>query len=673
MADKPLKANIVSGFAYGYRNREDVSTLKPEVLVSGSQNVLTTVTKRVASRNGYALDGQRDSTQLGKGVYGSFDWDLHIGESRNFRVGLNTTGTNGQLQFRYVASAGDKYLTNTFTEGQVYWITIKDDMPEQVPDFCPFWDFNNELKDLLLFVNGTSNIFMWGGGVATVKAVTANTIQGNFKTGVSWASAGFLSTATYERKVVINGTTYTYTGGEGTDTLTGVTPSPAAEPLQSVVFQKVYTKANGAITGLPATFKNTLIENLNNQIYVSASDNQSVYVSKVNDWTNFSYSTPRLVGEGAVLTLDGVPTCLQQQGSNMFISAGKKWWYETEFVLGSDTSTEALNIIPRKTTELQAAQSQSLTTKIKNLIAFVSFERQVNTFGISANFFTDPQVSDISQSIVNDMNGYDFTGGQVVYHKKFIYVSLPVEGKVLVYNMTLDTTDGLVDEGTHYWEAPMIMPVGRFSIIDGDLYGHDTGKLNTYKMFVGYNDDGYPIKAVAKFAYNTYNDRQATKSSNELYVEGYKPQSTTLYGTLTRDINGSGWQAKWGNLPSRCLITPSDDASIGKESLGKTPIGGSSIFLELPPKFRLVETFPRQPFFEEQVGFWSEGVDQHWELVAYSTNAEVTKEGQNSIRDPNQDIDNTSTMSDVAVLMSGGTDEAIEMSDSEEVIELSGS
>lgn len=49
--------NEKSGTMEGYRNREDISTLPPNTLVSGSHDVLTNVFGRVYSRAGYTLDG----------------------------------------------------------------------------------------------------------------------------------------------------------------------------------------------------------------------------------------------------------------------------------------------------------------------------------------------------------------------------------------------------------------------------------------------------------------------------------------------------------------------------------------------------------------------------------------------------------------------------------------
>jgi hypothetical protein len=634
-ANDALAAGLRSGFTLGYRNREDVTVLPPNVLVSGSKNVLTNTFKRIGNRKGYSLDGQRDSAST-DGVYGSFDWLTHIGTERNLRVGGNTTGTNGTLQFRYVATAGDKYLTNTFTEGQVYWIDLKTSVGSTF-SACRFWDFTNELKDLMLYVDGTSNIFMWSGGVTTLKSRTANTLTLN--SSGTWESNGFLGTATYHRKVMINGTEYTYTGGSSTDTLTGVTPDPSAEALNSVVFQSVYTKTDATITGIPAAFKNHIIENLNNQIYLSASDNTSVYISQANSFVSFSFTTPlRVVGEGALLTFDAVPTAMRQQTDTMFVSAGQDYWYAIEFTLDSTNAKEAVSIVPLKTTRRQAARSQDLAAKIKNKIAFVSFETQINTLGVSENFYSDPQVTDLSYPIVNDVNSYDFTGGSVAYFRKFLFVTAPAEGKMLIYNMTQDVTDGGVDaSSSHYWEAPQDIPVGCLSVIGGELYGHDWQTFNTFKLFDGYNDDGHSYTATALFAYDSHGDRTATKSSNELFIEGYKTQSTKLTAYLRRNLNGQVAKWSWRLLPNRCIIPPTDDASIGKSPIGESPIGTTSSTTDpvaTPPKFRLVQTFAKEPYYEEQVGFSSSGIDHRWEIVSFATNADLTTENQSQLYDP---------------------------------------
>lgn len=632
MANDALAANLRKDFAYGYRNREDVATLAPNVLVSGSKNVLTNTYKRVGNRRGYTLDGQRGTANTGYGIYGSYDWRSHLGYERILRAGGNSSGTNGAVQFRYVASAGEKYKTNTFTAGQVYWVDIYNTAGSTF-NACRFWEFTNEQLDMILWVDGTSNIFMWTGGVATVASTTVDTIT---KSGTgTWATSGFLTGATYSRKVTINGNEYSYTGGAGTDTLTGVTPDPRGEPNNSLAVQTVVVFPNSGITAIPAAFKNTLISNLNNQIYLTASNDNSVYVSQVNSFVNFSFASPRVTGTGAIITLDGVPSAMQQQSDSMFISAGRDYWYYIKFALSDTGTNETLSILPIKTTAGQAAKTQGLTTKIKNLITFVSNEPQVNTLGIVENYFDDAQVEDISFPIVHDIEGADFTNGQILYHQKYVYLTAPNDGVTYIYNMTNDVVDPTITAAdSHYWEAPQTFPIARMSIIGGELYGHSYNDVNTFKLFDGYSDDGKPYKSLALFAYDNYGDRTATKSSNELFIEGYKSQTTELTAYLRRNLNGPVAKWTWGILPSANIVPIVDDASIGKISIGKVPIGGSLESISDTPKFRLVQTFNRTPFFEEQPGFGTEGVGQWWEIVSFSTNATNTTEGQASIYDP---------------------------------------
>lgn len=716
MAKDALSANLRQGYP-GYRNREDVATINPNVMVVGSKNVLTNTYKRVGSRKGYTLDGQRSAPNSGSGIYGSFDWNTHIGTERNLRVGFNTDGTNGKVQFRHVASDGDKYKSNTFSEGDVYWIDLYE---EAGPSFnaCRFWEFSNELKDLALWVDGTSNIFMWSGALSnvvdtswatgcvrtivatptaggtgyvvndvltlttggtgcTVKVlaiggsgdVTAVQLltpgsgysagAGNATTGGSGTlctievtavaqgfiklnapngagAKGFLSSGYYSQAVMINGTSYSYTTLNN-EYLIGIGSDPTAEPVNSIVFQTVVVKSNADMTGIPATFKNYIIENLNNQIYLSASDNNSVYISNANSYLAYGFSSPRKPGEGAILTLDGVPTCLRPQSDSMYISAGKNYWYVTKLQPSGDNLNELVTVVPIKTTANQSAMSQGLSTKIKNLIAFVSYETQINTLGISANYYNEPQVEDLSFPIVHDVQSLDFTDGHVMYFQKYIIITVPKEGKMLIYNMTDDSVENGAQVG-HYWEAPQTLPFGRLSIIGGELYGHAYNESNTFKLFSGLSDDGKPYKCVALFAYDTYGDRASTKSSQQLFIEGYKTLDTKLSAMLRRGVNGPLASWTFRTLPSRNIIPVVDDISIGKAPIGKSPIGGTLDELDLttPPKFRLIQTYNRTPFFEEQVGFSSEGTGQWWEIVSHSTDATNTTENQSSIKDPNE-------------------------------------
>lgn len=693
----------ISNYSKGYRNREDKTNLLPGVLVVGSQNVLTTTEERVGSRKGFTLDGGAETAIAP--ILASYDWDMHIGQERHVKAGFMTTASNGKLKYRYVDSSD-----------VVTWRDLMTSLTSVAFNFTTFWDFDTEKKDFLLFVDGSTNVYEWTGGITTFASATASTIT---KEGTAfWAEENFYNlnnalggsttqfditnTAgttfryTYDgtgtnpnitaallpigmtvyiaaqnfnaanngvftvtgsaanyfeitnaagvaennvtigtgfinyfvNQIVIGGITYSYNGGGGTTTLTGVTPDPTlgGHVAGDIIHQKVKTMPNAGIASLPPTFANAIIGNLRNQIYIGSLTDRSVYVSQVNDYKSFAFTSPtRVVGEGAILTLDGVPTGFIPQENKMTISAGKDQWYETKFTLSADLTDEDFAVDRLKTASRQAAQSQAAISKIKNDIVFVSFEPTLNTLGRVKNVVLTQQAEDISNSIKNDFDNYDFTDCSVAYHRDFIYVAVPAENTVRIYNIV-----------NGFWEAPQIMPISRFAVIDGELYGHSYQVGETYKLFDGYNDNGNPIDARAVFSYNNYGTRTMKKGVNEAYAEGYISSNTQLTMGKTYEIDGCATNTSFilpNEQPYVCAY--SSDASLGKVSLGKNPLGSSLQQLDpssLPPKFRWIRTFPKVYFYEEQISFSSNGIDQRWELLAFGSKILPAGDQNNNIK-----------------------------------------
>lgn len=613
--------SIVSSFPYGYRNREDITNLPAGVLIVGSQNVLTDVSGRVGITKGYTLDGS-SSTTLAP-ILASYDYQMHTGETRHLRAGfLTSAGNDGKLQYRYVAS-----------DGTVTWRDLMTSLTSVSFNFTDYWN-NTDFESNLLFVNGTSNIYSWTGGITTYASSTVNTIT---KQGTeTWGELGFSPTGS----VVINGITYAYTGGTGTTTLTGVTPDPTGggHVAGDIVHQAVVTTANSSMTGIPSTLANSLITTLKNQVYVGSLVNNQVYVSKVNNYTNYSFTSPvRIVGEGAILTLDGTPTAFIPQENTVYISAGTDQWYEVTFTLSSDLQSEALTVSRLKTSSQQATQSQALTSKIRNNIVFVSNEPVISSFGRITDVVLTPQVSDLSFSIINDMVNYDFTDGCIFYWRNYALVAIPKNSVIRIYNMTnpQDVNASDVANPKYYWEAPLTIPISRFSIIDGDLYGHSYLTSESYKMFTGYNFNSHPIDARAVFSYQQFDKIADTKSQNEFYVEGYISSNCTLTTGFNYELDGFAGQTSYDleGTDTQVIQIQNSNASLGKTSLGKNPLGGDIAQTDaLPPKFRVIWTFPRIPYFEFSPSFSSVGTDFNWSILRFGPQASLTTEGQNNIK-----------------------------------------
>lgn len=625
-ANKVHEFSLITGenfCKYGYRNREDITSLPPGVMVIGSYNILTNTSNRIGVTKGYTLDGQSNSTITP--ITSSYDFTKLLSNDTHVRsYGIN-------LQFRYVHPVTSVVSWVTFFTG----LTVGNDV-----NYSQYWD-SAQLSTVLLFVNGNSNIYRWSGAVASFASATTNTIT---KSGAStWAQAGFDATT---GDIIINGVAYAYTGGTGTTTLTGVSPDPTlgGYAVGTAITQKVGVTATTPIAG----YNNDLIANLSNQIFIGSKTSAIIYTSKVNDYTNYAQSSPRLVGEGNSATIAGYPTAFVNQENHIYVSGGKDLWYETQFdqttTSISDGATptpgaittiyETLTYQQLKTTELQAAQSQAAVTKIKNDIVFLSFEPIINSLGRVENVVLTPQVTDLSYPIVNDMDRYDWEFSSMIYYRQYLYVSVPRESLIRVYNMT--------NPEAPYWEAPLTFPIARFSIINDELYGHGFSVPETYKLFDGYMFNGNPIPAAVYFSYNQYGTRTYPKDFNLFYLEGYITSNCVLNYGMNFDIDGCQTQRNYdlaGTLrPQVCSILP--DASLGKESLGKRPLSGftipgntaTSTETGLPPKFRGIKQMSKFPFYELQVFFESLGSDQQWELIGFGPNVGPATEGNNSIQ-----------------------------------------
>ena len=138
---------LVSKFK-GYHAREDPTMLTPDVLVSPSQNVLIKTSGRIASVQGYTLDGAASST-ADSGILSNFDFTTFKGDVRNLRAGfLTTAGNDGKLQYRYLTGAG-----TTLSPYVVNWVDLKTGLTNVRLSYTEYWD-NSALVKLCLFVDG---------------------------------------------------------------------------------------------------------------------------------------------------------------------------------------------------------------------------------------------------------------------------------------------------------------------------------------------------------------------------------------------------------------------------------------------------------------------------------------------------------------------------------------
>ena len=488
---------------------------------------------------------------------------------------------------------------------------------------------------------GAQNFNAANNGLFVVTGVGANYFEVTNASGVVQSNAtigtGYVY-ARFKNVLIIGGVAYGYTGGVATNTLTGVTPDASAIAVGSVVAQGVITTNLSAMTGITATFEAGLIRTMNNQIFLGSLTSSVMWLSAVNSYTNYSSSATRQIGEGGSLILDQNLVAFIVQGSQespeMWVSAGKDIWYKitfTDLVSVVGPSGQTLGAVPIKSGRQQGAKSQAMVSNMKNNVICVSNEPTIDLMGLMENFFTQIQTSNISDAIKLDVDGYDFTNGSIFYFRNFIYVAVPEEGLVLIYNLD-----------TEAWQPPQLLPISRFYIVDGELYGHSYQTSESYKLFTGYADrvypgfSGHPIQAIWKFSYQNYGMRDRYKSADYLYIEGYINENTTLTAQITYELDGCATVKTFevdGDDNTIVCIVPSL-GSLGKQAFGKQKLGGSmaTSIQGLPPKVRVEKSFNNTDFFECSISFSVFGTDNRFELLAFGLNARPSTQEPVKIR-----------------------------------------
>ena len=592
-----MKYDTVEEFR-GYTTKPDVTNTDKRFLTDGSFNVLVNDGEKLQGRNGYEVVGQSSKDRYA--IESAFTWKTSSGDEIPLR------GTNNSLQFLYDST----------------WTTLVDSLPTARFGFpesseSGWWD-NSEGIDILPFVAKDSNIYSWSGCIAVVSAVTSNTITIDSHT--TWAEARLVgSTGT----VIVDGDEYAYTGVSGAQ-LTGVTPDPSAAGVGDgdVIFQKITTNSNKPGSGLT----NDIIDIIQNQVVVGDNSSREIYFSTNTDFTDYStISTPREPGESTILTLDNTPVAFAVQENTLYVSAGKSDWYEVIFDLQSISTTfiENISVKKLKNAPLQAAKEKDLVAHIKNSVVFISGEPTLDTLGRVENINT-PQSMPLSDPIKPSFDSYDFTGGDIIYYKNQIFIAVPQESLVLIY----DLNNG-------WWQPPQKMPIAKFSIVEGKLYGHSKEVQETYELFKKdvYADAGNIIDMQAVFAYRNFGDRHQKKQFDEYMIEGYISPQTNLTLTLEYEYEGSQGEKEFtitGN-DEAILFGKGAEGGLGSLPLGSATLGSSKETPSDLKKFRQVNGTRPLDFFEMRAIFSTSSDDAQFEIISHGPQVSYSPIQNNSI------------------------------------------
>lgn len=639
----------------GYNSAGDKTSLKPGTLIRGSKNVYKKLTGTIASRPGIKRRGTLDTTNAG--VNSSFEWNTSVGTERPLRV------CNGKLQVESNIADGvnlvwyDLFETSTLNSPAATYSRFV---------FDTWWD-NDEKTDRLIMVRGDDNILHWSGGIALIDSVTSTTItkQGS----ETWAELGFATQISGEKKIIIGGIEYTYTGGESTTTLTGVTASsgdPSTNGVASgdVAIQSVMVSATVPV----ANYKADFIKVIGNQAWVGSYSSKVVWISAdataggTLGFLKFTQSGTLVTGDPDAIVLDNLAKGIGVQDNYVIIFAGDSDMMvvvpndplpitQAATLLSGGTERAVIQRIEKKRLgALSSCLGHEFIDNLGGNLIWLDQKNRLRALGTFANVDSIKPVS-LSVAVQNELTEDDFIGGHIKVitdnDGDTVYITAPNNARDWMYQIreTVNESGQVITE--RLWQPPQIRGISRFAVISGAIYGHSNVNPQIYQIWDteqwfddGASNEEIPYTCVARFAYQQHGRRQGREFFDMIYFEGYMLQGTELLCNVYYDYQGaSGTRAVTisNDTDLATFFTGINPSSLGDSSLGDNPLGDGIIeeanSQNTVPKFRAITNISNpKNFFEYSLEVYSLNVDARWELLVLGANVKLAPENATFLR-----------------------------------------
>lgn len=618
----------------GYVSSKDPTNVSPQVLVQGSQNCYKKINGNISVRPGLKRYGEADAAV--SGVASSDEWYNSLGRTYPFRVVEPTpAGSDGKLQ-----------VMSTIVDGVTpIWYDLQTGLTDtQTRYVFDAWWSNSDKKDLWYWCRGENNLFRWSGGLTAVNSQAGGGSTLTLTTGtMTWAQFGFNTSV--EKNFTINGspTLYTYTGGESTDTLTGITPALPAITQGTVILQGVATVTNPWGS---TVFLCDFVKTIGNQVYCGSYTSRLVYISSAVQFDDYTIPSPPVSGSPDLLTLDNNGKGISVRQGNAHISAGLSDWYIVTFqdIAVGATVTRQTVVEKQETAALGAALAHEFIDTVGDDIVYLSQGHQLLNYGTFRNINT-AKFPSLSQEIDTELSAETFIGnglvGQVKAIGDFVYITSPVSGKTYLKQTreALDVTGNIVAE--RLWHPPQVWNATRIALINGVEYVHSNANPQLYQIWnTGqYHDDSptndaVPYDVSMNMSYRQHGRRQGFLVFDKVYIEGYVMTNSQIglkVRQLYRDPNPQVVVlSDLTNPPAE--FPPEDVETVGGSLVGEVPIGGGYSEITQMPKFRVVADITLVNAFEYQLEIYSNTADSAWEIIALGSNATQSTQSATYIR-----------------------------------------
>lgn len=343
----------------------------------------------------------------------------------------------------------------------------------------------------------------------------------------------------------------------------------------------------------------------------------SYFVSKVNTPTDFTFSAPRVAGEGDIVSTpygggDITDVVAQEDAAYIF----KKNYIES--VSYSQDANDLATRVPLK----QGAGSVGKVIKGSDDVYFFTEDNKFTSIGRVKTKDIKPQTENIGYRIKRFLDVCDLSSlGRGIEYNDKIYTPLKSDENqsynniVLVYNKNTGAFEGVWD-----------MPAFGFSRFNDALYFAESNGANVYQALTDQHSDvvgdtRYAI--LATFATNFFNltpQRTGLQAMNGLLIEGYIRGGTTITFNVWKDFSTDPFFTfNFSSTETGLLDGSESSAFLGSAPLAINPLGATFSDPDADGRrhFQFVIYFPFQYGNFFSVGHASNEADDDYEITRY--------------------------------------------------------
>jgi len=364
----------------------------------------------------------------------------------------------------------------------------------------------------------------------------------------------------------------------------------------------------------------------------------TVYVSKIRNATDFTFSATRVACEGDLITAPyGGGNITDIVNFEDSFAVFKKYYIEL-----NKYSTDSTADLPSSTPLKQGYGSVNHVIKGKDDVYFVTADKQITSIGRVQLHDTVPQTTNIGLIVKRLIDDFDFSDvvgkefGQRILFSCKQSSSDNANNQILIYNKQNKTF-----EGVWYLNA------SQFDIYNGKLYAADSITPNVYQLFTSDHNDvrsstvkfGIESSWLSNWMHITPSSSKysrgnkfKTQSINAIGFQGYIADGTVINFSLYKDFSDTAeLQFDFGLSSSdeNFLQGAELGAFLGSNPLGLAPLG---TITDPDPAgrrhFKFIIYFPDIYSSYFSVGISNSGTDQDFEItrMGLGTSEEVMQD-----------------------------------------------